>query len=215
MMKRVDFFIVIALLCAAFWAGQATNDTTLKHWEVVKDLLQVSASILTFYVAYKALNTWKEQHVHIERYKAVVGIERAAHELLIVFRRYVNAASHERRVVVDGENSPNLLSISCKAPALNEELSNRFAALYDSITWAETFISNEDLTKVKGIWTEIVGELNSHTGCHQALLDTGNGSQNDNLEKHFWYKKQIEAIEWRIEDKVNQLKRFLQMIRSG
>lgn len=214
-MKTSEFIIVIFLLVTFFWAGQSTNAPGTDIWVTVKDLLQLVAGFLTLLIAYKALNTWKVQHVHIEKYKAVVAIEKSVHNFHSTFRHYTNSASHQRRVKTDGTSHPGLNKIADKEPELSEKLSHDASLLFDSIDWAETFLSPEELNKIKDNWRSVVASLNEYTNCHSTLMDEIRVEETPEIELAFYDRYLIDmgVIERKMKKEVDSFKANLLMMR--
>tara|TARA_Y100000588_G_C14151248_1_gene880643 strand:- start:625 stop:1269 length:645 start_codon:yes stop_codon:yes gene_type:complete len=214
-MKNTELILFIALSLAFFWAGNATADTDSNVWLVLKDLLQVIASLLTLIVAYKALTTWKEQHVHIERYKAVVSIEKSVHNFHSTYRHYINAASHLRRLESNGEHRDSLKPIADKEPELAVKLNSDVGILFDSIDWAETFLTPDELDKIKTCWKSVVASLNRYNHCHHLLLDKDDSSTIKEVELigYARYMKDIGILEQQMKDEIARFKTVLLLMR--
>lgn len=64
--NKVSLVIIIVLMVIFFYAGQSTNSPEQGNWKLLVELSSVITSFSTigmFYIAYRALNNWKEETV--------------------------------------------------------------------------------------------------------------------------------------------------------
>ncbi|BDM65979.1 hypothetical protein NFHSH190041_34310 [Shewanella sp. NFH-SH190041] len=72
--ENMKFLLYIALVGFAFAAGTEVSQTNFSIWKYAKDLLSIAFGAGTLFIAYSALSTWKQQHRHTERYKAIIEL---------------------------------------------------------------------------------------------------------------------------------------------
>ncbi|GCF90399.1 hypothetical protein SMBr_26430 [Shewanella sp. M-Br] len=148
------FFIAIALISLGWIFGKYVNSSLIGNlfdWLVkFVTILGGFATVFTAYIAGKALNTWRTQFEHSERYKAIVDLEKSYRQYIDSFYIYldahINSCGLEKEAKLSTKNRDIALNLN-DYRASWEQANDQFQKSYQ---WARTFLIAEDIENLEG-----------------------------------------------------------------
>ncbi|MCS6151789.1 hypothetical protein G3465_02475 [Shewanella baltica] len=149
------FFIAIALISLGWIFGRYVNSSILIEklidWFVkIAAIMGGFATVLTAFIALKALSTWKTQFEHSERYKAIVDLEKSYRQYIDSFYIYLDAHINSCKLKKETKLSPKNRDIALNVNdyrASWEQANDQFQKSYQ---WARTFLIAEDIENLEG-----------------------------------------------------------------
>lgn len=149
------FFIAIALISLGWIFGRYVNSSILIEklidWFVkIAAIMGVFATVLTAFIALKALSTWKTQFEHSERYKAIVALEKAYRQYIDSFYIYFDAHKYSCRLKKGATLSPKQRGNALKIDDYKASWEQANEQLQKSYQWARTFLIAKDIENLEG-----------------------------------------------------------------
>ncbi|EGT3627816.1 hypothetical protein FAP94_15715, partial [Morganella morganii] len=149
------FFIAIALVSLGWIFGRYVNSSILIEklidWFVkIAAIMGGFATVLTAFIALKALSTWKTQFEHSERYKAIVALEKAYRQYIDSFYIYFDAHKYSCRLKKGATLSTKHRDNALKIDDYKASWEQANEQLQKSYQWARTFLIAKDIENLEG-----------------------------------------------------------------